>query len=163
MLEDKVKEVLSTIYDPEIPALSVLDLGMITAINIVSPNQAEVHMIPTYAACPATSFIQKMIKDQLNEKLASISCEVIVDSDVHWNTNRISELGKQRLKEAGIAPPPKVTAEVDREMLLGIPCPRCSGTNTFLQIPFGYTLCRAIHFCKDCNQSFEQFKPVAND
>lgn len=163
MLEERVKEILSTIYDPEIPALSVIDLGMITAIVPQSENAVVVHMIPTYAACPATSFIQKMIKEQLQEKLADIHCEVVVDTDIHWNTNRISELGKQRLKEAGIAPPPKVTAEVDREMLLGIPCPRCGGVNTFLQIPFGYTLCRAIHFCKDCNQSFEQFKPVAND
>lgn len=163
MLEEKVKVVLETIFDPEIPALSVLDLGMITAIDPRDESNVVVHMIPTYAACPATSFLQKMIKDQLHEKLPGINCEVVVDTDIHWNTNRITELGKQRLKEAGIAPPMKVTSDIDREMLLGIPCPRCEGKNTFLQIPFGYTLCRAIHFCKDCNQSFEQFKPVAND
>jgi ring-1,2-phenylacetyl-CoA epoxidase subunit PaaD len=160
MTEQLVMEALTEVYDPEIPNLSVLDLGMITGV-VVSGNQINVDMIPTYAACPATSFLQKIIKEQLVEKFPNAEIIIQVITSIHWDTNRITENGKLKLKEARIAPPPVHKGEVTREMLLGVTCPQCSGVNTFLQIPFGYTLCRAIHFCKDCNASFEQFKPVA--
>ncbi len=160
MEEQAVYDVLRNVFDPEIPALSVLDLGMITGVS-VHDDKVEVKMIPTYAACPATQYIKKLIADDLQKALPESKIEVLVDETIHWDTNRISELGKQRLKEHRIAPPATTAGTVTKEMMIGINCPECNGTNTFLQIPFGYTLCRAIHFCKDCNKSFEQFKPVA--
>ncbi len=160
--ENEINETLKNVFDPEIPMLSVIDLGMITAVKW-DDKTITVSMIPTYAACPASGYIKKLILDALNASFPASTNDVLIDTTIHWDTNRISEFGKQRLKEARITPPPFVTAEVTREMLLGIACPVCNGTQTFLQMPFGYTLCRAIHFCKTCNQSFEQFKPLKID
>jgi ring-1,2-phenylacetyl-CoA epoxidase subunit PaaD len=156
----KIYEALQQVSDPEIPALSVIDLGMITDVCLTD-SSAIVKMIPTYAACPATSFIKNHIKSHLKEIFADENIEVIVDTSIHWNTNMITELGKQKLKNFGIAAPRKHNGSVDAELLSGAICPHCESDNTVLRTPFGSTLCRAIQFCKNCNQTFEQFKPFA--
>jgi ring-1,2-phenylacetyl-CoA epoxidase subunit PaaD len=162
IIKEQVLAALANVYDPEIPNLNVLDLGMITDV-IAMPNQVTVKMIPTYAACPATTFIKKLIQDQLSELLPNLQIEVIVETSIHWDSNRISEAGKEKMKQVGLTPPARHSGAVEREMLIGVACPYCGGINTFLKSPFGSTLCRAIQFCKDCNQTFEQFKPVAVD
>jgi len=157
---DKIYAALHQVSDPEIPALSVLDLGMITDV-VIDETRAIVKMIPTYAACPATSFIKNHIQSHLKEVFKEENIEVIVDTAVHWNTNMITEAGKSKLKNFGIAPPRKHEGMVDAELLSGAICPHCGSDNTILRTPFGSTLCRAIQFCKNCNQTFEQFKPFA--
>jgi ring-1,2-phenylacetyl-CoA epoxidase subunit PaaD len=158
--QDKLYAALALVSDPEIPVMSVLDLGMITAVEITA-DKTLVKMIPTYAACPATSFIKNHIEQHLLKTFPEENIEVVVDYSIHWDTNRMTDEGKQKLKNFGIAPPRKHTGTVTSEMLLGAECPHCKSTNTVLRSPFGSTLCRAIQFCKNCNQSFEQFKPVA--
>jgi ring-1,2-phenylacetyl-CoA epoxidase subunit PaaD len=150
---------LMDVMDPEIPQLSVVDLGMITGVEILD-GMVTVKMIPTYAACPATHFIKNLIAEKLKLDFPTQQIIVVVDETIHWDSNRISLTGKEKLKQHRIAPPAKHEGEVTKEMMLGIECPACHTNNTFLQIPFGYTLCRAIHFCKTCNQAFEQFKPI---
>jgi len=161
--KDKIWEELAHVKDPEIPVLSIVDLGMITHVGIDN-NIAQIKMTPTFAACPAIEMLQanitKQIKDRLDKlKLADVN--VSVDYDIQWNSNRISEEGKKILKKFGLAPPPIIDGEVDMDMLHNVECPHCDSHNTEMKSTFGSTLCRAIHYCNDCKQSFEQFKPVS--
>ncbi|MFM2224515.1 MAG: hypothetical protein RJA07_717 [Bacteroidota bacterium] len=160
--KDIIYAALHDVSDPEIPALSVLDLGMITDV-IITDNGALVKMIPTYAACPATSFIKNHIQSHLQQTFANYTIQVLVETAIHWNTNMITEAGKLKLANFGIAPPRKHEGTVNAELLSGAICPHCGSDNTILRTPFGSTLCRAIQFCNACNQSFEQFKPFAAD
>lgn len=157
--QKQVYDALAHVADPEIPVLSVLELGMITDVN-VSDEKILVKMIPTYAACPATTFIKKEIEQQLKKELPNENIFVEIDNSIHWNSNRISEVGKEKLKNFKIAPPNFLEGEVEKELLIGVECPHCGSTDTILRTPFGSTLCRAIQFCKSCSQTFEQFKPV---
>ncbi|MBO9727127.1 MAG: phenylacetate-CoA oxygenase subunit PaaJ [Chitinophaga sp.] len=153
-----VYESLEHVMDPEIPVLSVIDLGMITEVDL---GDAGVHvkMIPTFAACPAVSYIQHNIKTTLENELG-VHVSVEVDKQVHWQSNRMTPAAKEKLKNFGIAPPKVLTGEVNTEIMLEVPCPHCGSEQTYLRSPFGSTLCRAIHFCKACGQVFEQFKPL---
>ncbi|RAJ85513.1 ring-1,2-phenylacetyl-CoA epoxidase subunit PaaD [Chitinophaga dinghuensis] len=155
--EDVYKS-LEQVMDPEIPVLNVVELGMITSVSMTD-NGAEVHMIPTFAACPAVTYIQKNIREKLEADL-HISVTVIVDKHIAWESNRISPEAKEKLSAFGIAPPRKVVNGVSEELFVAVPCPHCGSTDTYLRAPFGSTLCRAIHFCKSCGQIFEHFKPL---
>jgi ring-1,2-phenylacetyl-CoA epoxidase subunit PaaD len=85
---------------------------------------------------------------------------VVINFDVQWNTNRITEEGRRNLHDFGLAPPEPYEGVLQLEVLNNTACPLCGGHNTVLQSPFGPTLCRSIHFCNDCRQAFEGFKPV---
>jgi ring-1,2-phenylacetyl-CoA epoxidase subunit PaaD len=153
-----VYNALEQVMDPEIPVLNVLDLGMITDVA-VHDNTVQIKMIPTFAACPAVSFIQERIREIVGRE-TSLPVEVSIDKDVHWHSNRLSEAAKEKLRNFGIAAPQIHEGELHAEIMLNTPCPHCSSKNTYLRSPFGSTLCRAIHYCKDCGMVFEQFKPV---
>ncbi|MCW3462379.1 1,2-phenylacetyl-CoA epoxidase subunit PaaD [Chitinophaga nivalis] len=155
-----VYQALESVMDPEIPVLSVLDLGMITDVSIdQTADVVHIRMIPTFAACPAVSYIQNNIKTTVEKELG-IAVTVEIDKQVHWESNRITPAAKEKLKNFGIAPPQVVEGEMKAEIMLHTPCPHCSSEYTYLRSPFGSTLCRAIHFCKSCGQVFEQFKPL---
>lgn len=153
-----VYESLEHVMDPEIPVLSVMDLGMITEVDL-GTTEVHIKMIPTFAACPAVSYIQHNIKTTLESELG-IAVSVEIDKQVHWESNRMTAAAKEKLKDFGIAPPKVLTGEVSAEIMLEVPCPHCGSQQTYLRSPFGSTLCRAIHFCKSCGQVFEQFKPL---
>lgn len=153
-----VYNALKQVMDPEIPVLNVLDLGMITAVAVVD-NTVLIKMIPTFAACPAVSFIQDRIREAVGRS-TGLAVEVSIDKDVHWHSNRLSDAAKEKLRNFGIAPPQIHEGELHAEIMLNTPCPHCGSKNTYLRSPFGSTLCRAIHYCKDCGMVFEQFKPV---
>lgn len=144
--------------DPEIPVLNVLELGMITGVALDN-GTACIKMIPTFAACPAISVIQQNIRTTVH-KLTGLPVRVSIDHDVQWNSNRLTETAKQKLRDFGIAAPQKNTGSAPEEIMLNTPCPHCHSENTYLRSPFGSALCRAIHYCKDCGMVFEQFKPV---
>jgi ring-1,2-phenylacetyl-CoA epoxidase subunit PaaD len=151
---NQIYEALSYVHDPEIPVLSVLDLGMITAVK-VREKDILIKMIPTFAACPAVHFIQKEIKEELEKRLP-VQVTVERDKTVQWNTSRLSEASYKKLRQFKIAPP----AREQKEILSGVPCPFCQSHNTYLRSPFGSTLCRASHYCRDCGYMFEEFKRV---
>ncbi|CAL1521067.1 1,2-phenylacetyl-CoA epoxidase subunit PaaD [Chitinophaga sp. MM2321] len=150
---------LEHVMDPEIPVLSVIDLGMITGVELTGTEAVLIKMIPTFAACPAVTYIQRNIKT-IVEKELGIAVTVATDKNVHWQSNRMTEAAKEKLKTFGIAPPQLLEGEVRAEIMLHTPCPHCGSEATYLRSPFGSTLCRAIHYCKSCGQVFEQFKPL---
>ena len=156
-----VQQALEQVMDPEIRALSVIDLGIIPQIDVDEDNASIViFLTPTFSGCPAIHIMQSMIKDKVHEVLPDYSVNVKVDFERQWSSNLITDKGREALKNFELAPPVKFTGELDLEKLKDIACPRCGSHNTTMQSPFGPTLCRSIHYCNDCKQSFQQFKPV---
>ena len=146
-------EALATISDPEIPVLSIIDLGIIRKIVITNATSIEVHISPTYTACPATDLIKAEVHATLSKLgFAKINLQQVITPP--WSTDMISIEGKQKLKEYGIAPPDKRFAIPSD----GVTCPRCAGSNTELKSEFGSTACKAFYQCKDCLEPFDYFK-----
>ncbi len=154
-----IREALDQVMDPEIPMLSVIDLGIIPEIQ-VKDAFITVFMTPTFSGCPAIHVMQKNISDKIHETWPDYAVEVKVDFERQWSSNLISEKGREALKNFELTPPKKYTGEFDPETLKDAACPRCGSHNTTLQSPFGPTLCRSVHYCFDCKQNFQQFKPL---
>ena len=155
---DTIYEWLREVKDPEIPVLSLVDLGVISGITI---NEASVHieLTPTFVGCPALDLMQREIKDVLSRRgIKEVS--IAVSYKKPWTSDMISAEGKVALKKFGLAPPPDRQLFVDLDILEHTECPRCGGRNTELRNTFGPTLCRSIHYCNDCREAFEQFKPI---
>ena len=158
--EKEIYDALQEVMDPEIPKLSVVDLGVITDVEIKGDKSAKVTMTPTFAGCPAIYVMKNGIKDKM-EEIGIEDPEVEVSYEKGWNSDMITEKGRKILKETGFAPPKKLDNElVQIEILKDAECPFCGSKDTTLENPFGPTLCRAIHYCNNCKQAFEQFKPV---
>lgn len=156
---DKIYMVLEEVKDPEIPVLSVVDMGIITQVFSENNQHATVHMTPTFVGCPAIGVMKRDIeKAVLNAGFETV--EVIVDFKTRWTSDRMSDNAKQKLEKFGIAPPAKIDGNISEEALNKVRCPHCGSVNTTLNSPFGSTLCRAIRYCFDCKQGFEQFKPI---
>lgn len=152
-------DALETIKDPEIPYLSIVDLGMVVSASEDEGN-AKVVITPTFAACPAIDYIQKQIRDLLLSLNGIHTAQVTVSFEHPWNSDKISERGREILREMGFAPPPLHGGNLDMNTIGLAVCPRCGSHNTVMQNAFGPTLCRAIHYCNACRNTFEQFKPV---
>jgi len=154
---DQIYKWLEEVKDPEIPVLSLVDLGVITSV-IIHNNAVEIEMTPTFVGCPALDIMQQEIKTALMARgIASVN--VFVNFRQPWTSDRISEKGKKALKQFGLAPPRDAIFS-DIDMLEHVPCPKCNGTDTELKNVFGPTLCRSIHYCNTCREAFEQFKPI---
>jgi len=149
---------LEEVKDPEIPVLSLVDLGVITEVTI-DGSRVKIEMTPTFVGCPALDIMKAEIITVL-EKHGIGEVHIDVTFRKAWTSDRISEKGKAALKEFGLAPPPPSMIFTQLEVLESAQCPRCDGTNTELKTPFGATLCRAIYYCHDCKDAFEQFKPL---
>ncbi len=155
----EVYQWLEEVKDPEIPTVSLLDLGVITGIEVNEDGHITVNMTPTFAGCPAMDYMKENVEQVLQEKgVASFTVEM--NFDRQWSSNNITEKGRQAIKAFGLAPPPRHQLIVDIDMLKKVACPFCESTNTALKSPFGPTLCRSLHYCHNCRQAFEQFKPV---
>jgi ring-1,2-phenylacetyl-CoA epoxidase subunit PaaD len=160
LTEQIILDALYDVKDPEIPVISVVDMGIITDVKVdEDANAAQVKMTPTFVGCPAINYMQQQIKKTV-EELGYDKVEVIVDFDKRWSSNLISEKGRKQLEEFRLSPPPKHEGNITNELLEKAKCPNCGSTHTTLNSPFGPTLCRALHFCIDCKQGFEQFKPL---
>ncbi len=153
---DQIYEWLEEVKDPEIPVLSLLDLGVITDVSI--GEKVKIEMTPTFVGCPAIDYMKNDIIDTLKKR--DIDAVVDVNFRKPWSSDNISERGKQALKGYGLSPPPSRQLFTDLEILENAKCPRCNQTDTELKNPFGPTLCRAIYYCNTCKEAFEQFKPV---
>lgn len=159
LTEDQIKTWLDEVKDPEIPVLSLNDLGVITGITIEDSGKVRVDMTPTFAGCPAmdvmTSDVEEVLKREGIEDF-----EVVLSFATQWNSNMISERGRAALKKFGLAPPSKHNLIVDIELIEHAKCPQCDSKNTEMKTPFGPALCRSLHYCHNCHQAFEQFKPL---
>ncbi len=158
--EQHIKSVLEQVNDPEIPTISIVDLGIVTKIISDSEKQAYVQLTPTFSGCPALKIMENLVSAALlNAGFDEIKVETSFETQ--WNSNLISEKGLEALKQHGLAPPPKHEGYIELDVLSDIPCPLCNSRNTTLQTPFGPTLCRSIHYCNNCSNAFEAFKPVS--
>lgn len=156
--ETRLWNALSGVMDPEIPVLSIVDMGMIAEARIDDAG-ARVKMLPTFAGCPALDLIQTNIRAALIAA-GFDAPRVDVVFDPPWTSDRISETGRRKLKEFGLAPPARACGGISEETLADVACPYCDSRDTSMESIFGPTLCRSIHYCNACRQSFEQFKPV---
>lgn len=155
----EILKLLAKVKDPEIPVLSLLDLGVITMVQVSPDNQVIIKMTPTFSGCPAMAYMKQSVEEAL--AAAGVAhYQVEINFEEPWNTNKITPAGREALKGFGLAPPPVYQIIPDLEMLDHTPCPFCNSTNTTLRSPFGPTLCRAMHYCHHCHQMFEQFKPL---
>jgi ring-1,2-phenylacetyl-CoA epoxidase subunit PaaD len=159
LTKEKILEALQEVKDPEIPTISVVDLGIVTDVIISENNAVSVTLTPTFAGCPALKILEDLVKEKILE-LNPESVDVTTTFNKPWNTNMITERGREMLKKHGLAPPPLVNKLIQIDILTHIKCPHCGSENTKLNTPFGPTLCRSMHYCNNCLQAFEQFKPV---
>ena len=160
LTKEDVLKALEDVKDPEIPTISVVDLGIVTGIDISAENFVSVKLTPTFSGCPALKVMESMVRERI-EKLEVNGCEVKTNFDTQWNTNMITEKGREALKKHGLAPQENFSGLVQIEMLVKVKCPYCESRDTELKTPFGPTLCRSLHYCNNCLQAFEQFKPVS--
>ncbi len=160
-VEDRVWEALRSVVDPEIPAVSVVDMGMIREVT-VDEDIARVVLLPTFTGCPAIPMIERDVAAAVRAVDGVRDVLVSTSFDPPWTDSRITEDGRRKLKEFGLAPPtgkgPVLITEI------GLPavahCPFCGSGNTRAENPFGPTPCRALYYCESCRNPFEQFKPV---
>ena len=163
--EQRVWDELARIADPEIPAISVVDLGVIGSVA-VGADRVRVELLPTFVGCPAIGVMQEQITERVGALRVAPEVEVVVTMDPPWTSDRISPAGRERLRLSGFAPPaplppgPALGALDELAVLPVAECPYCGSRNTTMENPFGPTLCRAIYHCADCRQPFEQFKRV---
>lgn len=156
---DRIWSALQDVKDPEIPPLSVVELGMIAGVTTHGPT-VVVAMTPTFAGCPALNVIREDIARTVSAAgFEDVRVDVVFDPP--WSTDRITPEGLRKLKEFGLAPPTHCgDTGATVAALQQVACPYCDSKETTLESIFGPTLCRAIHYCNACRQSFEQFKPV---
>lgn len=161
--EHQIWDALREVADPEIPAISVVDLGVIRSVRRDGPRLV-VELLPTFVGCPAIDVMQHDIAERLREFAEDV--EVQLSFVEPWTSDRISDEGREKLRRSGFAPPvgigpaPAANGLDELAVLPMAICPYCGSRNTTLDNPFGPTLCRAIYHCADCHQPFEQFKAV---
>ncbi|HYK95679.1 MAG TPA: 1,2-phenylacetyl-CoA epoxidase subunit PaaD [Candidatus Dormibacteraeota bacterium] len=152
---------LDEVPDPEIPGVSIVELGMIGAVT-VGADEVTVELLPTFVGCPAL----EVIRESVAARLAAFGRDVRVDVSfaTPWSSDRISPAGRDKLRASGFAPPPPVRAGRLVPMLdaaaVPVACPYCGSPRTTLDNAFGPTQCRSIRHCADCRQPFEAFKPI---
>lgn len=154
--KERIYQYLQNVCDPEVPALTVIDLGVVRDVRIEN-EKVEVLITPTYSGCPAMNTIAANIKFEL---LSQGLKEVIVTEVLSpaWTTDWMSAEGKRKLKEFGIAPPQYQSKDNPNEEDAVVPCPRCNSTHTELISQFGSTSCKALYKCLDCLEPFDYFK-----
>lgn len=156
-MKEQILHILETVKDPEIPVLSLIDLGVITDV-VVDQKTVLVKMTPTFVGCPAMDYMKAEVEAVLQQNGFTPTVQITFEKP--WSSDLISEKGKAALKKYGLAPPPSNKVFTDLEILETAICPRCDSENTEMKSPFGPTLCRALYYCHNCKEAFEQFKPL---
>ena len=158
---DELLAVLDEVKDPEVPVLSVVELGVVRDVEITG-DAVRVTVTPTYSGCPAMAVIERDIADALREHGVA-NVEIRTSYTPPWTTDWISAPAREKLRAYGIAPPGP--ADHDAPIQIGrrrppVRCPFCGSLRTELRSEFGSTACKAIHVCEDCRQPFEEFKAL---
>lgn len=155
---EEIWRILEQVKDPEIPVVSVVELGMIRSVG-VEGDQIIVTLTPTFIGCPALHVIQSEIEARLLQAGAP-QAQTRLSFSPAWSSDWITSAGRARLKAMGLAPPPRHDGQLEAALLAEVNCPYCGSSQTELKNDFGSTLCRAIYVCAACRQPFEQFKPI---
>jgi ring-1,2-phenylacetyl-CoA epoxidase subunit PaaD len=155
-LKENIYKILANVCDPEVPVLSILDLGIVRDV-LLHEKEIEIIITPTYSGCPAMNMIAMNIRIEMaTHGFENIKIKEVLSPA--WTTDWMSEDGKRKLKEYGIAPPQYRVEDLGLRVEKDIPCPLCDSTNTELLSEFGSTSCKALHRCKDCLEPFDYFK-----
>ncbi len=159
-VEQRVWNLLETVIDPEIPVLSVVDLGIVRAVEVTRAG-ITVRITPTYSGCPAMGVIEQDIRRALGAAgFAAVEIDTVLAPA--WTSDWLTEAGREKLDAYGIAPPAKTTS--NKRALLGaspdVACPRCGSTETELVAAFGSTACKALYRCRLCLEPFDYFKCI---
>ncbi len=156
----RIYDWLREVKDPEVPVLSILDLGIVRDVRVSPQGEAIVTITPTYSGCPAMDVIGMNIRMALAGRgFAGVHIEMQLSPA--WTTDWMSEGGKQKLKEYGIAPPSRMASAGSPGLFEddgAMPCPRCDSTDTRLVSNYGATSCKAMYQCNACHEPFEHFK-----
>ena len=147
--ERDVRAALARIPDPELPVLSIVDLGIVHRVD-VSADAIDVAILPTFVGCPALDVIRSTIANRLGNQFGR-TIRVATTFETPWTSDRISAAGREALRQAGIAPP----AEPE-----DMRCPHCASANVVIDSAFGPTQCRSLFYCRSCRQPFEAMKSV---
>jgi ring-1,2-phenylacetyl-CoA epoxidase subunit PaaD len=159
LTEAEVWDALAEVADPEIPVISLVDLGVVKDVAIEG-GLVRVDFTPTFMGCPALEVMQRELASKVEELGAEVEVRVILDDS--WSTDDITPEGREKLRAAGFAPPaPRPAGKLELVQLQkGFRCPYCGSTDTRLDNLFGPTPCRSIRYCESCRQPFEQFKTI---
>jgi len=149
---DEIWQALEQVSDPEIPVLSVVDLGVVRVVDIIK-DTAQIVITPTYSGCPAMNAIEEDIRAKVSPL---IKLELTTQLSPAWTTDWMSEAGKEKLKAYGIAPPVEGASGLFAQTQVS--CPRCDSRNTKMISQFGSTSCKAFYQCQDCFEPFDYFK-----
>jgi ring-1,2-phenylacetyl-CoA epoxidase subunit PaaD len=150
---------LQEVKDPEIPTVSVVEMGMVAAVQVDGP-QVHVEMTPTFVGCPALEIIREAVCRNVGavEGVEGVAVRFVFDPP--WTSDRITPAGREHLKAFGIAPPTGVTGPGLISLEEVPPCPYCGSADTHMENLFGPTACRSIYYCDACRQPFEAMKNV---
>ena len=154
----RIWKALNDVPDPEIPVVSLVEMGIVRDVTLL-PNSVEVTMTPTFSGCPALKVMENDIAAKLHE-IGIENVTICTTLSPPWTTDWISDEARAKLKSFGLAPPAKHGGNIEITFFDPIACPYCDSTNTTIKNSFGSTLCRAIHYCNNCQQPFEQFKAL---
>jgi ring-1,2-phenylacetyl-CoA epoxidase subunit PaaD len=152
--EDAVWAAFDEIPDPEIPVVSLVDLGVIRSVDVQN-GHVRVEFTPTFLGCPALEVMKRALEDKVRELGAEP--DVAVVNDDSWGTDKITAAGREKLRAAGFAPPAPRLVQLQPAVHK---CPYCGSTDTTLENLFGPTPCRSLRYCNGCRQPFEQFKTI---
>jgi ring-1,2-phenylacetyl-CoA epoxidase subunit PaaD len=148
--EARVWEALEEIPDPEIPVVSLVELGVIRSVDVEN-GQVRIEFTPTFLGCPALEFMKRAIEEKVP------GAQVAMITDDSWSTDKITPAGREKLRAAGFAPPAPRLVQLQSQVHK---CPYCGSTETRLENLFGPTPCRSLRYCESCRQPFEQFKTI---
>ncbi len=157
---EDVWRALGEIPDPEIPVISIVELGVVKDVS-VAEDRVHVDFTPTFMGCPALETMRAQMEDAIRGLGAEPHVDVVLDDS--WSTDRISPAGREKLRAAGFAPPAPRSAGTPTLIQLErgpFRCPWCDSTDTRLENVFGPTPCRSLRYCNACRQPFEQFKTI---
>jgi ring-1,2-phenylacetyl-CoA epoxidase subunit PaaD len=157
-VQEKVWNLLNQIPDPDIPAVSIVELGLVSKVEVVKNGQSvRITLIPSYSGCPAMSVFIEDIKQALIKE--HIDAKINVSLSPAWTTDLITAAGREKMRIHGIAPPQEdLQSDHLFEKRKAIHCPRCSSNHTHVISQFGSTPCKGLCYCKECEQPFEFFK-----
>jgi ring-1,2-phenylacetyl-CoA epoxidase subunit PaaD len=141
----QVREELQKVEDPEAP-ISIVELGLVKDIDVSDPAVVRIELVPTYRSCPAKSYIAANVRQVVAELAPDVDVEVRWDLGETWTPARLSDAGRESLREFGVA----VAASIDE-----VACPHCASANVVLENRFGCAVCKSLYYCPDCRNPFE--------
>ncbi len=156
---DQIWQALTKVKDPEIPVVSLVEMGIVREV-VVEDDGVVVIITPTFSGCPALHVMQRDVETAVRNLGVQ---QVTVKTVLHppWSSDWITDEAREKLRQFGLAPPQKHGGNLASVAFLDVAqCPRCGSKNTVIKNSFGPTLCRTIYYCNDCQDAFEQFKPL---